>query len=70
MCTIKRDCTWQRVFWHPGNPILHKSRRMLQYCNAALIFQWLFLRHYDALGNHEELEKVKCLLKDKPGANN
>ena len=34
-----------------------------------MLISWLLLQHCNAFGNHEELEKVKCLLKDKPGAN-
>ena len=33
-----------------------------------LLFSFL-LQHCNAFGNHEELEKVKCLLKDKPSTN-
>ena len=34
-----------------------------------MLILWFLLQHCNALGNHEELEKVKCLLKHKPGAN-
>ena len=34
-----------------------------------MLILWFLPQHCNALGNHEELEKGKRLLKDKPGAN-
>ena len=43
---------------------------MLQCCSTFSFFNGRsVLLNCDALGNHEELEEVKRLLKDKPGAN-
>ena len=58
------------MFLHPENAILHEARHMLQYCNTVWFCNCkLFLRNCDAFRNHEELEKVKRALKDKPGSN-
>ena len=55
---------------HTENPIVHECRPMLQYCNIVSFLNcWLFLPNCDALGKYDELEKVKRLLKDKPGTN-
>ena len=34
-----------------------------------MLIVWFLLQHYNALSDNEELEQVKCFLKEKPGAN-